>query len=87
MARFEPKGDKVELSPEDQARVALLTQEIVGRVHEQALILSRTAGMSALHPHGMTLEVQPGEPILVRHCDGRGNCICYDYEQQICYMC
>ena len=83
-----PSGKEFTLQSEDALRMTRLVEEVSGRVHEKALILARTVGIEHFKPETMTLQMgAAGEPEFERHCDGQGQCICYDYVRKVCYMC
>lgn len=88
MATFSPKRKHIiKLSSKDAVRMNRLLEEVSGRVNKEARIMARVLGKRRFTPRTVMMKLRAGEPEFKRICDGRGNCVCYDYVQQICYPC
>lgn len=93
--------DFTELSPGDKDRMAVLYEEVQGRLTEMSLIVARTLKMklsehtiTMLRPTSARAEQGLGGSSLRKvevHCtqqpDGHWECGCYDYEAGTCGPC
>jgi hypothetical protein len=78
-------GTRVKLDVEGAVQMSLISEELLSRAYEEAVILGRQLGIDDFVPVSMEIQVRPGDTQLQRFRDEEGRFICYDYVNQVCY--
>ena len=93
------KPGTVQLSDQDQERMARLTEEIFGRVEEMALVTSRALSLNSeeyaeladyaelVFRRRKQLSEQRKVPPTIELTHPSGKSGCYDYFKSVCYAC